>query len=124
MEVPTQTSDLQAQLLAWRGEVDEVRNNIRSMRSRLEEIVPIQANPERMVGIEHFQNQFIRQLEVADEMCHDLKQSAKSMGNSNPVFIHQDRPIEDFNTMQDRMQVFHKLHDELKGEFHQFESFK
>lgn len=124
MEVPTQSADLQAQLLTWKGEVDEVRNNLRSMRSRLEEIVPIQVNQERMVGIEHFQNQFIRQLEVADEMSHDLKQSAKSMSNNSPVFIHQDRPIADFDTMQDRMQVFHKLHEELKGEFNQFESFK
>lgn len=124
MEVPTQTSDLQAQLLTWKGEVDDVRNNLRSMRSRLEEIVPLQVNPERMVGIEHFQNQFIRQLEVADEMFHDLKQSAKSMSNSNPVIIHQDRPIADFNTLQDRMQVFHKLHNELKGEFSQFEAFR
>ncbi|RPD40103.1 hypothetical protein [Chitinophaga barathri] len=125
MEVPTQSSDLQAQLSAWKGEVDNVRGSLRTMRSRLEEMAGSrQANHERMVEIEHFQNQFIRQLEVADEMFHDLKQSAKFMGYGRPAIIHHDRPVDDYDRLNDRMQVFHKLHEELKGDFSRFESFR
>ncbi len=125
MEVPTQSSDLQAQLSAWKGEVDQVRGSLRTMRSRLEELAgPRQANHERMVEIEHFQNQFIRQLEVADEMYHDLKQSAKFMGYGRPVIIHHDRPVDDYDRLNDRMEVFHRLHEELKGDFSRFESYR
>lgn len=83
-----------------------------------------QPNHEGMVAVEHFQNQFIRQMEVADEMFHDLKQSAKSFTNGRPAIVHHDRPVDDFDTLQDRMQVFHKLHDELRGEFSRFESYR
>ena len=124
MEVPTQSADLQEQIITWKGEVDHVRNDLRAMRCRLEEMAAHQANHERMIQTEHFQNQFIRQLEVADEMFHDLKQSAKSMGNGRPAIVHDDRPVADYDTLQDRMQVFHKLYSELKGDFSRFESFR
>ncbi len=125
MEVPTQSTDLQAQILAWKGEVENVRTDLRAMRRRLEEMAGMrQANQERMVEIEHFQNQFIRQLEVADEMFHDLKQSAKTMSNGRQPIIHHDRPVDDYPVLQDRMQVFHKLHAELKGDFNRFESYR
>lgn len=94
------------------------------MRGKLQDIASVpQPNPERSLAIEHFQNQFIRQLEVADEMYHDLKQSAKHMGYGRPAIIHHDRPVDDISALQDRMQVFHKLHNELAGEFHRFESY-
>ncbi len=125
MEVPTQSTDLQAQLSTWKSEVDEVRGDLRQMRSRLEEMAAGRhPNHEQMVEVEHFQNQFIRQLEVADEMFHDLKQSAKSFANNKPVVVHLDRPVDDFDTLHDRMQVFHKLHNELKGEFTRFQSYR
>lgn len=123
MEVPTQSADLQAQFLTWKGEVDTVRNHLRSMRARLEEMAPRRTNPDGMAQIEHFQNRFIRHQEVADEMYHDLKQSAKSISNAQPAILHDDRPIDDFDTLQDRMQMFHKLYEELKNEFYRFESF-
>lgn len=94
------------------------------MRGKLQEIASApQTHPERSLAIEHFQNQFIRQLEVADEMYHDLKQSAKHMGYGRPAIIHHDRPVDDISSLQDRMQMFHKLHNELAGEFRRFESY-
>ncbi|WP_341841806.1 hypothetical protein [Chitinophaga caseinilytica] len=124
MEVPAQSTDIQAQFSTWKEEVDNVRSSLRTMRGKLQEIATSpQANNERSMAIEHFQNQFIRQLEVADEMYHDLKQSAKHMGYGNPAIVHHDRPVDDINSLQDRMQVFHKLHNELAGEFHRFESY-
>ncbi|AWO01804.1 hypothetical protein DLD77_08895 [Chitinophaga alhagiae] len=125
MEVPTQSTDLQAQCSLWKSEVEQVRGSLRQMRGRLEEMAAGRhTNHERMVEIEHFQNQFIRQLEVADEMFHDLKQSAKTFANGRPAIVHLDRPVDDYDTLHDRMQVFHKLHDELKGEFNRFESYR
>lgn len=124
MEVPAQSTDIQAQFSAWKEEVDNVRSSLRTMRGKLQDIASSpQPNSERSLAIEHFQNQFIRQMEVADEMYHDLKQSAKHMGLGNPAIIHTDRPVDDLGSLQDRMQIFHKLHNELAGEFNRFESY-
>lgn len=120
MELPTQTSDLTQQINTWKGEVDNVRQDIRAMRGRLEQIVHQKTEPEMLVHVEHFQNQFIRQLEVADEMFHDLKQSAKKISNSAQRIIHDDRPVDDYDTLHDRMETFQKLYGELKGDFESF----
>ena len=119
MELPTQTSDLTQQINTWKGEVDTVRQDIRAMRGRLEQIVHQKRDPEMLPHVEHFQNQFIRQLEVADEMFHDLKQSAKKISNGYRI-IHDDRPVDDYDTLNDRMLTFQKLYGELKGDFEAF----
>lgn len=118
MEFPTQTNDLQ-QINSWKSEVDNVRQEMRAMRSRLEELAHRKTDAEMLVHVEHFQNQFICQLEVADELFHDLKQSAKKLSN-NVYVIHDDRPVEDYPALQDRMETFEKLYRELKHEFEQF----
>ncbi len=121
MEVPTQTSDLQEQLNSWKDEVNNVRQEIREMRGRLEEMAHKKTDAEMLIHVEHFQNQFICQAEVADELFHDLKQSAKKLSNNGVLaVVHDDRPVADPNTLHDRMETFQKLYGELKHEFEQF----
>lgn len=121
MEIPTQITNLQQQIDTWKGEVDNVRRDVKEMRSRLEELVTQQGDQEKLIHVEHFQNRFIRQLEVADEMFHDLKQSSrKILGGDKPLLLHDDRPVEDYDGLHDRMETFHKLYSELKGEFNGF----
>ncbi|WP_295121552.1 hypothetical protein [uncultured Chitinophaga sp.] len=120
MEIPTQTTDQQSQLLSWKHEVDDVRQEVRSMRDRLESISLHNSHSERMVQVERFQNLFIRQMEVADELFHDLKQTSRRLNNA--LIEHHDRPVEDHDVLQERMDTFHKLYSELKGDFNQFES--
>ncbi|KAA2244606.1 hypothetical protein F0L74_01125 [Chitinophaga agrisoli] len=121
MEVPTQTSDLQEQLNSWKSEVNNVRQEIREMRGRLEELAHKKTDPEMLIHVEHFQNQFICQAEVADELFHDLKQSAKKLSNNGVLaVVHDDRPVADATTLHDRMDTFQKLYGELKHEFERF----
>jgi len=121
MEIPTQSSDLQQQINTWKSEVDNVRKEIRDMRSRLEQLAHKKTDPEMLVHVEHFQNQFICQLEVADELFHDLKQSAKKLSNNGVLtIVHDDRPVDDVDTLYDRMETFKKIYGELKNEFDQF----
>ncbi|MGX5818466.1 hypothetical protein ACWKWU_09735 [Chitinophaga lutea] len=123
MDVPTQSADLQ--IGEWKNEVRTVRQDLHSMRSRLEEMAATRRpGHDGMASVEHFQNQFIRQLEVADEMYHDLKQSAKLMGIGRPAIVHHDRPVDDMDAMRDRMDMFRKLHGELRGEFDRFSTFR
>jgi predicted RNase H-like nuclease (RuvC/YqgF family) len=121
MEIPTQTSDLQQQINSWKSNVENVRKELRELRGRLEQTAHRKTDAEMLVHVEHFQNQFICQAEVADELYHDLKQSAKKlMNNGILAIVHDDRPVDDVTTLQDRMETFHKLYGELKNEFEQF----
>lgn len=119
MEIPTQTAE-QEQLLSWKHEVEDVRQEVKSMRDRLERISRRDMTRERMVQVEHFQNLFIRQLEVADELFHDLKQTNRRLNNA--WIEHHDRPVEGHDELHERMGTFHKLYDELKGDFFHFEA--
>jgi len=123
MEVSAQTSDLE-QISSWKDEVNSTRESIRSMRSHLEQLSISKTDDESLAQIEHFQNQFICQEEKADELRHDLKQSAKKISNNGkPVILHDDRPVDDFDVLQDRMNTFRKLYNELRDEFKAFSAF-
>lgn len=121
MESPTQTSDLQEQINTWKTEVNTVREDLQMMRERLAQLAFSKTNATIMAQVEHFQNRFIRQAEVADEMYHDLKQSAKKISaNGQLHVIHDDRPVDDYDTLQERMETFQKLFEELKTDFNHF----
>ncbi|WP_343693930.1 hypothetical protein [Chitinophaga sp.] len=123
MEVSAQTSELE-QIQDWKVEVNSVRDTIRSMQQRLELLSGKKKDEDSLAQIEHFQNQFIRQLEVSDEMFHDLKQCAKKISNNGQLAVlHDDRPVDDCATMEDRMQTFRKLYNELQEEFNAFSAF-
>jgi flagellar biosynthesis chaperone FliJ len=123
MEVSAQISDLE-QIHNWKDEVNSARESLRFMRSQLENIAQYKTDDDTLAQVEHFQNQFIRQLEVADEMHHDLKQSAKKIANNGqPHILHDDRPVDDFKVLKDRMQTFRKLYNEFGEEFKAFKSF-
>jgi hypothetical protein len=123
MEVSAQTSELE-QIQDWKVEVNGVRDTVRSMQNRLELLSNKTNDEDSLAQIEHFQNQFIRQLEVSDEMFHDLKQCAKKISNHGQLAVlHDDRPVDDCATMEDRMQTFRKLYNELHEEFNVFSAF-
>jgi len=123
MEVSTQSSEL-GQISDWRAEIIAAKDALRSMRSQLEQAVSTKTNEDSLIQIEHFQNQFIRQLEVADELNHDLKQSAKKITNNGQVAVlHDDRPVDNPDVLQDRVQTFNRLYNELQHEFEAFIAF-
>ncbi len=120
MEITTQPTDLTEQINSWKEEVNEVREEVKMMRERLEQIALSSAPREVMANVEHFENRLLREREVADEMFHDLKQCAKKLSAQSPAVIHDDRPICDYDTMSNRMEIFQKLFMELKADFNQF----
>lgn len=123
MEVSTQSSELE-QISDWKAEIVAAKESLRSMRSQLEEAAFSKTNEDSSVQIEHFQNQFIRQMEVADELNHDLKQCAKKItNNGQPAVLHDDRPVDNTDVLNDRVQMFNKLYNELQQEFGNFMAF-
>jgi archaellum component FlaC len=122
MDTTTQPTDQQTQINAWKEEVREVKEEVAQMRGRLEQIARSAAPADVMSRVEHFENRILRQREVADEMFHDIKQCAKCLSDAPSFVRHDDRPVDDYNTMQDRMETFQKLYTELKSDFNQFMS--
>lgn len=120
MEITTQPEDLIHQIDSWKEEVNEVREEVKLMRERLEQIALSVAPEEVMKSVEHFENRLLRQREVADEMFHDIKQFAKSRSDQPQTVIHDDRPVCDYETLQRRMEIFQKLFVELKEDFNHF----
>ncbi len=120
MEITTPTEELHQQLNSWKEEVNEVRTEVKMMRERLEQIALSKTSRDVMTQVEHFENRLLRQREVADEMHHDIKQCAKKMANTRVTVVHDDRPIDDFQTIQHRMEIFQKLYMGLKEDFNHF----
>jgi chromosome segregation ATPase len=120
MEITTPPAQLQQEINSWKEIVNEVRTEVKMMRERLEQIVLSTAPPEVMAKVEHFENRFLRQREVADETYHDIKQCAKAMADEPQKVIHDDRPVDDYHTMQHRMEIFQKLYVQLKDDFNHF----
>mgnify|MGYP001544466398 FL=1 len=124
MEISTPTEELHQQLDSWKAAVNDVRNEVKMMRERLEQIALGKASRDVMTQVEHFENRLLRQREVADEMHHDIKQCAKKLSDTPVKVIHDDRPVDDYHTMQHRMEIFQKLYVALKDDFNHFMPFE
>ncbi|MGB8192424.1 MAG: hypothetical protein WCF67_10920, partial [Chitinophagaceae bacterium] len=73
--------------------------------------------------VEHFQNNFIRQKEVIDELRHDLPDSRFKVENIfNSRYQSQDDEHDAHAMLNDRMETFRKLYHELRDDFQRFET--
>ena len=74
--------------------------------------------------IEQFQNQFIRQREVIDQLKHDLniseKQLAAFVRDMVPIGYENER-LDNHSELRERLSTFRVLFDELKARFRHFE---
>ncbi len=112
---------LHTDITEWKSNVELVRSEITTFQKQLSEIVTKNNHEEVLKGVEHFQNLFIRQLEVSDEFFHDLKASDKELArkantgtDSESVFAEDDKAL------KDRADTYNKLFLELKNEYHLF----
>lgn len=117
MEQLTQLPELSRKIADWKGEVNEVREGLSEMQRLLEKIVSQPRQHDTLAKVEHFQNQFICQKEVADRLFHDLKGVAKRLGKDEQ--IHSDHPAA-HDPLHDRMQTFRQLYTGLKVDFGNF----
>lgn len=110
----------------WIAELNFYTEMIQIFEAHLENIVTSNLENKDMLGeIEHFQNQFIRQREVIDELKHDLHISEMQLA----AFTHEMTPVgyeferlDNHSGLRERFFIFRKIFNELKEEFHSFES--
>ena len=115
-------SDLHFELNLWLNEFKFYKDEIQIFNHRLEDIVSRNTKQEVLQQLEHFQNQYIRQSEVIDELRHEVKQHENMLEKeveNNPVAVDH-RHVEDHTELRDQMEQFKKIYYDLKVEFMKF----
>jgi type II secretory pathway predicted ATPase ExeA len=120
-ELKKPITELHSAITEWKSDIRLVKDEIKTFQQELCEIVKKNNHREVLKGIEHFQNQFIRQLEVSDELMHDLKQADRKLAakatlgsDSSLIFKEEDQDL------VDEIDTYNRLFLELKDEYHRF----
>lgn len=117
-------TDLHREILEWKSQIEFCKDEIKVMQNRLGEIASKNNEKEVMAQLEHLQNQAFRQLEVSDQLYHDLKikdQDYATLVKQNPVA--SDRKLaEDHHELREKIDIYGRLYNEFKGELHQYAS--
>jgi predicted nucleic acid-binding Zn-ribbon protein len=79
MENKAQLTEAHAKMIDWVKELAFYKDELKTFQTRLQEVVARNNKQEILAEVEHFQNQFIRQNEVMDELNHDFKQFDNSI---------------------------------------------
>lgn len=114
--------DLRNDQREWLNALAFYKEDIAILEHRLEDIVRRNNKQEVMAELEHFQNRFIREREVIDELRHDIKQEENVLEKElrdHPVAI-EHRYFTDHTDLRERFTIFEKLYRELKQEFQQW----
>jgi hypothetical protein len=121
MESTASIEQFQVELQSWKRELSSTKEEIKSFERELAGLASHSHNRDIFPHIEHFQNNFIRQKEVIDELRHDLPDSPRRL--ESLFFSTSDGGEHDFHAeLTDRMDMFRKLYCELREKFQQFES--
>lgn len=114
--------ELYFELRLWLNEFQFYKDEVKIFNHRLEDIVKSNTGIEVMKEVEHFQNQYIRQMEVIDELRHDIKQHENVIEKESidhPVaFDH--RYFEDHSDLRDQVDQFKKIYFDLRKDFMRF----
>jgi hypothetical protein len=111
--------DLHSDHMLWLNTLQFCKEEIDILEHRMEEIATRNNGTEVMAELEHFQNQYIRQREVIDELRHELKQHENMLekeARDHPIAIDH-RLFADHSKHRDAMATFEKIYRELKDEF-------
>ena len=121
METKKYLSDLHKEHVDWSEHLNFFKDEIGSFKHKLEEIVTNTSETGILAQVEHFQNQFIRQEEVIDELMHEINVEEDKVVRNAKGDVETDHTLGDENMeLVDQMKTFDKIYDELKDEFNQF----
>lgn len=121
VKVPLQQLHLEHEI--WLNELSFYRDELKVLDKYLLEVVTKNSGVDALKGVEHFQNQFIRQKEVLDELGHDIRQHEQlilnAIKNLNPIQAEKGK-FEDHAKLRENMDTFKKIYADLKEEFLNF----
>lgn len=117
-------SDLHTEHIDWLKQVQFYKDDLSVLQKRLEEIAAKNSSYETRAHVERFQNQFIRQNEVIDELRHDIKQHENELervAKANPVAADH-RLVIDHVLQRQNFHRFVELYDSMRDDFNRFVS--
>lgn len=112
-------SELHTEHRQWTKKLNFVKDEILSFKNRLSEVVMANSKTDVLAPAEQFQNQFIRQNEVIDELLHEINlEESKIVANAKANNVATDRRRAAENVeLVGKMKSFDKIYNELKTEF-------
>ena len=115
-------SELHSEHRQWTKKLNFVKDEILSFKNRLSEVVMANNKSAILAPAEHFQNQFIRQNEVIDELLHEINlEEHKIVENAKANNVATDRRSAEENVeLVEKMKSFDKIYNELKTEFQSY----
>src|SRR5437868_6002530 len=119
MEATENISSLHTEHLTWLGELSAHKEELAKCTRRLGDISSFGLSRDTAAQVEHFQNQFIRQREVMDELRHDIKQHENELArqkDSDP----SDSLMDDHDRLREQFDIFNKIFNEVVNEFADF----
>jgi len=115
-------SELHQEHNEFRSSLNFSKDELITFNHRLEEIAKANTVQDVMIQVEKFQNHFIRQREVIDELMHEIgeheREIAKMAEDNNVATDH--RKTDDHVGLRDKVETFQKLYSELKSEYMSF----
>jgi hypothetical protein len=104
----------------WANELNFFADELKIYEHRLEELVNKYTSKEVLSELEHFQNQFIRQKEVLDELHHNIKVHEQKIAQA--LQSGEEAPADpDFHEyMRGELASFRQIYKALKEDFYQF----
>ena len=103
----------------WTSKMRFYMDELSIFENRLSELVQRNTKVEVTSEIEHFQNQFIRQREVAQQLiskCNDHEKFLANQAKEHPVAIDHVL-FADHTKLRDEAEIYDKIYAELKTEF-------
>ena len=119
--LPAEVETLHFEHILWSNELKFFADELSIFEGRLEKLVQTLTDRDMLARLEHYQNQFIRQKEVLDQLKHDIKVHDQELGrmlrrDKNPDEVDNVRHAK----VDEDMRMFRKIYAELKSEFYQF----
>ena len=113
-------TDLHFEHRLWANELNFFADEVRIYEHRLEELVNKYTRNEVLRELESYQNQFIRQKEVLDELRHNIKVHEQKIAQS--LQRGEEAPLDpDFHEyMRGEVESFRKIYNDLKTKFYNF----
>lgn len=110
---------------SWMNELNFYKDEIIIFEKHLEEIISQPTDLETRVQVEHFQNQFIRQKVIIDDLKHLLQVSERQLAayvkKLSGMGLESIR-MDNHTRLRDDMKIFREIYTELKKEFRRFEA--
>jgi len=109
----------------WMNELSFYKEEIRIFERHLEVLITKNTDVVVTSQVEHFQNQFICEKEVIDELKHKLHRSEKQLAGFvkevSGLGLNSIR-MDNHPKLREDMKTFRKIYTDLKEEFRRFES--